>query len=276
MASVVHNNKETTLELDSRADTSLLGGGALIFADFNEPVNVKGYYPSLGTKTYKTITGSVGYCDPVSGSIYHLVVHQAIYIPGLDHHLLSPMQCRVADVEINDCPRFLIANPTEGSHCIIAHDEYGARVVLPMVLQGVNSELNFHRISEAEWTREAAPRITLTNRDLHWGPNSSTYEEQEHACYDIFGGILTRFSSAGKQTLIINQVTATTTVDASDLYSDDNFGAMLEIHAHITVAQLSQAPKDANVAEIKKSATRYGTIQSNKQKQVGGDTLARR
>ena len=107
------------------------------------------------------------------------------------------MQCRVADVEINDCPRFLIANPTEDSHCIISHDEYGARVVLPLVLQGVTSALNVHQISEADWTREAAPPITLTNQDLHWDPNSSIYEEQEHACSDLFGGLLTRFDSAG-------------------------------------------------------------------------------
>ena len=93
MASVVHNNKETTLELDSHDDTSVLGGGALIVADFNEPVNVQGYDSSLGTNTYKTITGAVGYCDPVNGSIYHLVIHQAIYIPGHDHHLLSQIQC---------------------------------------------------------------------------------------------------------------------------------------------------------------------------------------
>ena len=76
VASVVHNNKGTTLELDSHADTYVLGGGALVVADFNEPVNVQGYDPSLGTKTYKTITGAVGCCDPVSGSIYHLVIHQ--------------------------------------------------------------------------------------------------------------------------------------------------------------------------------------------------------
>ena len=75
VASVVLNDKETTLELDYHADKSLLGGRALVVADFNEPVNVQGYDPSLGTKTYKTITGAVGYCDPVSGSIYHLVIH---------------------------------------------------------------------------------------------------------------------------------------------------------------------------------------------------------
>ena len=86
VASVVHNNKETTLELDSHSDTSVLGGGALVVADFNEPVNVQGFDPSLGTKTYKTITGAVSYCDPVSGRIYHLVIHQEIYFSGLDHH----------------------------------------------------------------------------------------------------------------------------------------------------------------------------------------------
>ena len=50
----------------------------------------------------------------------------------------------------------------------------------------------------------------------------------------------------------------------------------MEIQVHITVAHLSQTPKDANVSEIQNSATRYGMIQSNKRKQVDGDTLARR
>ena len=170
------------------------------------------------------------------------------------------MQCRVVDVEINNCPKFLIDNPTEDSHCIIAHDKYGDRVVLPLVLQCVTSALNFQRIYEAQWTRKAAPHITLTNQELHWDTNSSIYKDQKHGCSYLLGGILTRFASAGKQTLIINQVTATITVDAADLYSDDKFGAMLESHDHITVTQLSQTPTDANVAEIQNSATRYGTI----------------
>ena len=272
---MVRNDKETMLELYSHDDTSILGGGSLVVADFNEPVDVQGYDPSLGTKTHKTITGAVGYFDPVSGSVYHLVIHQAIYIPGLDHYLLSPMQWRVADVEINDRPIFLISNTTEEFHCIIAHDEYGARFVLPTVLQGVTSSLNVHRIFEVEWTWEAVLCITLTKRDLHWDTKYSIYEEQEHSCSGLFGGLLTSFPSAGKKTLIINQVTAFTTVDAADLYYDDNFGAVLESHANITVAHISQTPKDANVAEIQNFATRYGTIQSNKRKQVDGDTLAR-
>ncbi len=45
---------ETTLELDSHADTCVLGRDALILLDYNRPVIVEGYDPSLGTKTYAT------------------------------------------------------------------------------------------------------------------------------------------------------------------------------------------------------------------------------
>ena len=52
VAAVTRNDKETTLELNSQADTSVLGNGSLVVANFNEPVNVKVYDPALGTKTY--------------------------------------------------------------------------------------------------------------------------------------------------------------------------------------------------------------------------------
>jgi hypothetical protein len=84
---------ETTLELDSHADTCVLGCDALILLDYDRPVIVEGYDPSLGTKTYDTVSGVLAYDDPVTGEVYHLVMNQAIHIPHLDHHLLCPMQC---------------------------------------------------------------------------------------------------------------------------------------------------------------------------------------
>ncbi len=78
----------TTLELDSHADTCVLGHDALILLDYDRPVIVEGYDPSLGTKTYATISGALAYDDPVNSEIYHLVINQAIHIPHLDHHLL--------------------------------------------------------------------------------------------------------------------------------------------------------------------------------------------
>ena len=51
VSAVDHNDKEDTLELDSHADISVLGRGAFVIAYFNEPVNVQGYDPALGSKT---------------------------------------------------------------------------------------------------------------------------------------------------------------------------------------------------------------------------------
>ena len=103
---VALNDKETTLELDSLDETSVLGRGSLVIANFNETVNVQGYDPAPGSKAYRTISGEIVSLHPVSGGSFHLVIHQAIHIPTLKHHLLCPMQCRVAVVTINDCPTF--------------------------------------------------------------------------------------------------------------------------------------------------------------------------
>ncbi len=79
---------ETTLELDSHADMCGLGRDALILLDYDRPVIIKGYNPSLVTKTYATVSGALAYDDPLTGEVYHLVINKAIYIPHLDHHLL--------------------------------------------------------------------------------------------------------------------------------------------------------------------------------------------
>ena len=47
---------ETTLELDSHADTCVVGNGALIINDFDQPVDVLGYDKSLGSTQYKTVS----------------------------------------------------------------------------------------------------------------------------------------------------------------------------------------------------------------------------
>jgi hypothetical protein len=127
-------NYETTPELDSHADTCVLGRDALIILDFQRPVNVVGYDESLGTKTYATVSGVVAYDDPRTGRMLHLVIHQAIHIPHLDHHLLCPMQCRVNDVIVNNLPKFLVSDPTDQTHALTIKDPDNPlqSVILPL------------------------------------------------------------------------------------------------------------------------------------------------
>ena len=66
---------ETTLDLDSHTDTSVLGWDALIILNHERPVTVQGYDPSLRSKTYRTVSGVLAYDNPYTGETYHLVIH---------------------------------------------------------------------------------------------------------------------------------------------------------------------------------------------------------
>ena len=97
----------------------------MIIRDFDRPVSVYGYDLSLGAKSYHTVSAVIGYTYPQSGRTFHLILHQAIEIPDLDHHQLCPVQCRVNDVIVNDTPNFCTRAPTRETHAIIAPDPDG-------------------------------------------------------------------------------------------------------------------------------------------------------
>ena len=160
------NSNETTFEADSHADTTCLGRGTLKIFDYDTPVNVMGYDPSMGSTQYSIISGALGYVHPFTGIKYHLVVHQAVHIPEIEHHLLCPMQCRANDVIVNDCPRIHCDDPDESSHSVVAVDDNGEQVILPFFLRGVTSHFTVESISKEEFERHECPRIELTSRDL--------------------------------------------------------------------------------------------------------------
>jgi hypothetical protein len=118
----LESNYETTLELDSHANTCVLGHDALIILDYQQPVSVVGFDKSLRSKTYQTVSGVVVYDDPQTRRTLHLIINQAIHIPPLDHHLLCPMQCHVIEVTVNNPPKFLVANPTDQMHALTIND----------------------------------------------------------------------------------------------------------------------------------------------------------
>ena len=64
MSTVATNSNELTLEADSHADTTCLGGGTLTLFDYDFPVNVQGYDSTLGVKEYLTISGALSYTQP--------------------------------------------------------------------------------------------------------------------------------------------------------------------------------------------------------------------
>jgi hypothetical protein len=82
MSSMSSNNPlETILELGSHADTTVLGAGALIIQSYDQPVEIFGYDPQQGLQTFEMVSGVLAFDHPRDGQVYHLVFHQAIYMP---------------------------------------------------------------------------------------------------------------------------------------------------------------------------------------------------
>ena len=119
-------------------------------------MEVEGYDRMLGTKRYDTVSGALAYDHPQTGEVLLLVLHQAIHIPHLDHHLLCPMQCRVNDVIVGKTPKFMVANPTDETHALMIpdDDEPTWAVHLPLTLRGVTSLLNVQKPTLDEWNSD--------------------------------------------------------------------------------------------------------------------------
>ena len=95
---------------------------------YESPVHVQGYDSALGTKTYYTISEAFLYNNSYKGQTYHIVIHEAIKIPDLNHYMLCTIQVCTNSVTVNDCPRLLTDHLTEETHDIIADDEWGGKV----------------------------------------------------------------------------------------------------------------------------------------------------
>jgi hypothetical protein len=171
----------------------VLGHDALIFLDYKRPVVVKGYDPSLGIKTYATVSRGLAYEDPTTGKVYHLVINQAIHIPHLDHHLLCRMQSQANDMIVKDTSKFLTSDPTDHMHALTIKDpDHPAQtVILPLALRGVTSLLNVRAPILDKWNSEAFKWLHLTSESLTWDPTMTLYEEQEAAMMDYSGHVVT-------------------------------------------------------------------------------------
>jgi hypothetical protein len=232
----LESNYETTLELESHADTCVLGRDALIMLDYNQPVSIVGYDESLRSKTYQTVSGVVAYDDPQTGMMLHLIINWAIHIPHLDHHLFCPMQCRVNDVTVNDLPNFLAANPTDQMHALTMTDLDNPLqlVILPLTLKGVTSMLNVRTVTINEFNSQDYPRLHLTSETLTWDPTTNLYEQQENAMIDYSGHIVHDAAMRGQvPTLIINELQLLTT-DLADMTHDCNFHQVLTSHVVVS------------------------------------------
>ncbi len=209
------------------------------------------------------VSGVLAFDHLRDGQVYHLVFHQAIHMPQLDHHLLCPMQCRVNDKTFNNVPKFLTHFPTDIMHTLIVQnpDDDLTTLTFPLHLQGVTSYLPVRKPTAAKWETGDIVRIDMAAENLDWDPNDPTYTSEEAAMTDYRGVVLPHRDRG--QLFVINALSSMMT-DAADITNDEKFGVALEQHVTVSVAALDT------------TKTAPGRIHSKARKQVDAETLAKR
>jgi hypothetical protein len=180
------------MHLDSHAEQCVVGANALIFQDFERPVDVCGYDPrGPVAKSLQTVSAAVAYTKPFSGQVVILVIHQAIHAPFLSHNLLCPNQLRLNDVAVDEQPKFLTEGVTEMTHAIgrPADQQEGLpAMTIPLELLGLISVFDTSKPTEEEF--EQCERYELTSQDMIFDPYNPSFAQQEAVFTDFHGQLL--------------------------------------------------------------------------------------
>ena len=180
---------ESRSELDSHAEVTCVGKNVLIISDYDRPVDVTGYDPDGPKKEARTVSAALAYIDPATGKLRILVLHQAIYIPTLEHNLLSTMQMRMNDIIVNDVPKHLtpIENLSDRTHALVVpRDDGGDDDIIPLALHRVNSYFPTRKPTRREY-EECDDRLELTFETPDYDPTDPAIAEQEEAFVDSSG-----------------------------------------------------------------------------------------
>ena len=104
IASSVDSSQEGKLELDSHADSPVVGKGALEVRDCGRTVLVGGFSDELGQPMrVRVIDAVLLYEDETTGESYLLLIRNALSVPSMNHHLIPPFMMRLAGVQVDEC-----------------------------------------------------------------------------------------------------------------------------------------------------------------------------
>ena len=86
--------------------TCSVGDQCQVVHDHNRPVNVYQCDPKVGSKHAHIVNLIVVYDQLEMGQVAIFLIHQAIKMKGLDHHLLCIIQSCMNSVPVDEIPKF--------------------------------------------------------------------------------------------------------------------------------------------------------------------------
>ena len=177
----------SSLELDSHADSPVVGKHAFILRHTGKQVRVSGFTDQLGSPLLvPVVDAALIYECNVTGEKYLIVIHNALYMKSMTSSLISPFILRLAGITVKECPKFLASTPTKEHHSL-HFSEQDLRI--PLQLEGIISYLPTRLPSQDEINDSTLPTLHFTPLFDEWDPHTSTYSEQELAMTNFRGDV---------------------------------------------------------------------------------------
>ncbi|EJK61092.1 hypothetical protein THAOC_18471, partial [Thalassiosira oceanica] len=215
------------VEVDSHADTCVLGRRCLVIRDWGRPVKVSGWNPKDGSRECKIVSGVVVWDRPSDGATFLLIFHQAIYCPDLEHHLICPLQLRQNGVTVNETQKQFVNDPKPSDHAIICESEEGETALISLEMHGSVSYFPCREPTPAEWEDEQNLHVNMTSEFKDWDPDDEQFAILESSFSGQVGANISEVATArGQGSIGFGQESYA--FDAVDVTSNDTFGLALE------------------------------------------------
>ena len=247
------------VELDSHADTSVVGRHCHIIHHHRQVVNVVGYDKVNGSREAPIVDAAFLYTDAYTLKRYILRVNQAIHIDTMDNNLLCPMQCRLNGVTVNEIPKFLVDNPTNVTHSLVfpmqEQDDDAHPTIIPLALDGVTSYFLVTKPTQEDVEDESMLHLDLTAENPPWNPQDPDFAHRERNMVDS-AGLINIPDTTARGPVFISEVSLNN--DAVDVSGDtDLFAQALNDNVAVTIAYLGTKDRkpDTNHIEL---ANRWG------------------
>ena len=201
----VDDQQVSAIELDSHADSPVVGRFAKVLEDTGRKVQVSGFTSELGKPiSVPVVHAAVAYDCEYTGKTHILVIHNALYLRTMNVNLIPPFMMHLAGLEVNECPKFLSKVPSESQHSVYFPQ---ADLRLPFQLEGIVSYLPSRVPTEEELSTNSGEYLMLTPSSEDWNPHSVTFKEQEFSMLDYKGEIKTKSNSRADRVWIsaVNQ-----------------------------------------------------------------------
>ena len=169
----VLKNEDSKVELDSHADSPVVGENAYILEHTGKKVLVLGFTNVLGKLLLVDMVHAAVACDcDTSGKTYLVILHSPLLVPSLQSCLSNLFIMRLAGVQVDECPKFLAMVPSRAHHSLYFLD---LEIRIPLALDGIVSYFPCHK-PRGEGVSNSRIILHLTPQTDHWNPHDDTYQ----------------------------------------------------------------------------------------------------